>query len=576
MRRKHSILYLVVGATFLLLLSCGEKQVPSSITTIALEEFHETLDAKEVFRRSDYYNMSDWVVPDEKGELKIQLGRESTARSLWMRNDDPLGFSMQGGAEKTVRIDIPPIGESASMDVPFSFEIPWSLSADAVPDIYKRLFEIGLYQRGEFRYDFGEDLPFITIIPDIRLFLPPCMSPDPEDFNVMPEGNGYRFYVQYYGPSHEDVSMVASFEVPDECQSLPDRAIRMDSNLTISGTLHLEKKSLKEGREWPDHLDFSVSFTHEGGLLRAKGLFNLPSAYTVPDISYHYDLQIRPFLFQEGSSNIHLYDTRIRLDFMNKSPFHVRLRGTVASYKNGEVLHSMPFGDDSAIEALPFDAVQTSWSSDGFCEKTIFLSEYDRFPVSFPGSEFPDYQEHVSLQVDGLASLFAGDPDDIRFTGLQVERDSDEIIDISVSDFEEAHFRLGGQITSPLQAGKDFSAQTGLTVYLPRDLFKEDAPLHKVILEGTLTSTLPFFFELKDIVVNPGISCTWGKVLLPPSLSNEATSVHFTMQLESGKDLKSLWSEATLLFRLYADESCAGRPINESGCISLTDVVVKY
>ena len=576
MRTKHSILYLVVGATFLLLLSCGEKQVPSSITTIALEEFHETLDAKEIFRRSDYYNMSDWVVPDEKGELKIQLGRESTARSLWMRNDAPLGFSMQGGAEKTVRIDIPPIGEAASMDVPFSFEFPWSLAADAVPEIYKRLFEIGLYQRGEFRYDFGEDLPFITIIPDIRLILPSCMSPDPEDLNVMPEGNGYRFYVQYYGPSHEDVSMVASFEVPDECQSLPDHAIRMDSNLTISGTLHLEKKSLKEGREWPDHLDFSFSFTHDGSLIRAKGLFNLPSAYTVPDISYQNDLQIRPFIFQEASSSIHLYDTRIRLDFLNKSPFHVRLRGTVASYKNGEVLHSMPFGDDGPIEAKPFDADRANWSYEGVCEKTISLSEYDRFPVSFPGSEFPEYQEHVFLQVDGLASLFAGDPDDIRITNLQVERDPDEVIDIKVNDFEEAYFKLGGQVTTPLQAGKDFSAQTGLTVYFPRDIFKEDAPLHKAILEGTLTSTLPFFFELKDIVVNPGITCTWDKVLLPPSLANETSSVHFTMRLESQKDLSSLLSEATFLFRLYADDTCAGKPINESGCISLTDVVVKY
>ena len=575
MQRKHSILYLVVAATALLL-SCREKQTPSSLTTIPLKEYHETLDANEIFRRSDYNNMSDWVVPDEKGNLKIQLGKESKARSLWMRNDEPLGFSMHGGAGETVRIDIPPIGESASMDVPFSFEVPWSLSADAVPEIYKRLFGIGLHQSGEFRYDFGEDLPFISMIPDIRLLLPPCMSPDPDDHNVMPEGNGYRFYTQYYGPSHEDVSMVASFEVPDECQSLPDHAIRMDSNLAISGTLHLDKNRLKEGREWPDHLDFSFTFSHEGGLLRANGQFNLPSAYTVPDISYHYDLQIRPFLFQASFSNIHLYDTRIRLDFLNKSPFHVRLRGTVASYKNGEVLHSIPFGDDSAIEALPFDAFRAKWSLDGVCEKTIFLSESDRFPVSFPGSEFPDYQEHVSLQVNGLSHLFAGDPDDIRFTGLQVQRDPDEIIDITIRDFEEAYFKLSGQITSPLQAAKDFSAQTHIPVHFPRDVFKEDVPLHKAIVEGTLTSTLPFFFELKDIVVNPGITCTWEKVLLPPSLSNEATSAHFTMQLESEKDLKSLWSDATLLFRLFADESCAGKPINGSGCISLQDVVVKY
>jgi hypothetical protein len=48
------------------------------------------------------------------------------------------------------------------------------------------------------------------------------------------------------------------------------------------------------------------------------------------------------------------------------------------------------------------------------------------------------------------------------------------------------------------------------------------------------------------------------------------------MRLESGKDLKELWIEAVLHLRLTADESCAGKPINESDCISLTDVVVKY
>ena len=575
MQRKHSILYPVVGAA-LLLLSCSEKQVPSSITTVSLEDYRETLDAKEIFRRSDYYNMSDWIVPDEKGNLKIQLGKESGVRNLWMRNDEPLGFSMQGGAEKTVRIDIPPIGESASMDVPFSFEVPWSLSADAVPDIYKRLFEIGVYQRGDFRYDFGEDMPFISIIPDIRLFLPPCMSPDPDDLNIMPEGNGYQFYIQYYGPSSEGVSMIASFGVPDDCQSLPDHAVRMDSNLTISGTLHLDKNRLKEGREWPDHLDFSFSFTHEGSLFQANGLINLPSVYPVPDISFQNDLQIRPFVFQEGFPNIHLYDTRLRLDFLNKSPFHVRLRGTVASYKNGEVLHSIPFGDDSTIEAIPFDAFRANWSYEGVCEKTIFLSEFNRFPVSFPGSEFPDYQEHVSLQVDGLSSLFAGDPDDIRFTNLQVERNPDEIIDITIRDFEEAYFKLSGQVTTPLQAANDFSAQTGFPVYFPRDIYEDDTPLHKAILEGTLTSTLPFRIELKDIIGSPDITFRWDEVILSPSLAKEASSAHFTMQLESGKDLKELWIEAVLLLRLTADESCAGKPIKESDGISLTDVVVKY
>ena len=574
MQRQHSILYLVVGAT-LLLLSCSEKPTPVTLTTIPLTGYQQTRDAKEIFRRSDYNNTSTWVVPDGKGDLKIQLGEERKARYLWT-NTDPISFSMKGEAEKTVRIDIPPIGESESMDVPFSFEVPWSLSTDSVPDAYQRLLEIGLYQSGYFNYHFGEDMPFGSMAPDIRLILPPCISPAPDDLNVLPEQNGYQFYTWYYGPLSEPVSMIASFEVPDDFQSMPDRTIRLDSNLTISGTLHLEKKRLKEGREWPDHLDFSFEFTHEGRLSQATGQFNLPSEYTLPDISFQDDLQIRPFLFQEGYPNIHLYDTRVRLDFLNRSPFHVRLRGKVASYKNGEVLHSIPFGDGSPIEAIPFDAVRTLWSYDDVCEKTVILSEFDRFPVSFPGSEFPNYQEHVSLQVDGLSSLFVGDPDDIRFTDLRVERDPDEIVDITINDFEEADFKLDGQVITPLRAAEDFSAQTGFPIYFPRDIFEDDIPLRKAILEGTLTSTLPFRIELKDIIGSPDITFRWDEVILSPSLAKEASSAHFTMQLESGKDLKELWIEAVLLLRLTADESCAGKPINESDCISLTDVVVKF
>ena len=574
MRKKHSIIFAAAGAA-VLLLSCSEKQTPSSLTTIPLEDYHQTRDAKEIFRRSDYNNISTWVVPDGKGDLKIQLGEQSKARYLWT-NTDPISFLMEGGAEKTVRIDIPPIGEAMSMDVPFSFEVPWSLSTDSVPDTYKRLLELGVYQSGYFSYQFGEDMPFSSMAPDIRLILPSCISPVPDDYNVLPEQNGYQFYTWYYGPLSEPVSMIASFEVPDDFQSIPDRTIRMDSNLTISGTLHLDKKRLKEGREWPDHLDFSFEFTHEGCLSQATGLFNLPSEYTLPDISFQDDLQIRPFLFQEGYPNIHLYDTRVRLDFLNRSPFHVRLRGKVASYKNGEVLHSIPFGDDRPIGAIPFDAVRTRWSYDGVCEKTVILSEFDRFPVNFPGSEFPDYQEHASLQVDGLSNLFVGDPDDIRFTDLRVERDTEEIIDLTINDFDEADFKLGGQVITPLRAAEDFSAQTGFPVYFPRDIFEDDTPLHKAILEGTLTSTLPFRIELKDIIGTQDITFTWDEVILSPSLTKEASSAHFTMRLESVKDLREPWIEAVLLLRLTADESCAGKPINESDGISLTDVVVKY
>ena len=574
MKRRFSIIYTAVGAAFLLF-SCTEKPTLPSLKTIPVEEYHQTLDAKEIFRRSDFYNTSTWIIPDDKGDLKIQLGKENVMRNLWTRAE-PFDLSMAGGVEKTVRIDIPPIGESESMEVPFSFEVPWYLSTESVPETFRRLLEIELYQNGHFSYHFGDDMPFICIIPDIRLYLPSWISPEEDDHNVLPEQNAYRFYIRYYGPISEPVSMIASFEVPEEYQTAPDHTIRMESNLTVNGTLRLDKNQLKKGEEWPDHLDLSFSFTHEGRLFRAVGLYNFPAEYTLPDISYHYDLQIRPFLFQEGYPNIHLYDTRLRLDFLNKSPFNVKLNGTIAAYKNGQILHSASFGDDSPIEAIPFDALRARWSFDTVCQKTIVLSEFDRFPVTFPSGDYADYQEHASLQLDGLSRLFVGDPDDIRFTNLRVERDPDEIVDITISDFEQADYKLGGQIYTPLQAGKDFSAQTQFPVYFPRDIFEEDTPVHKAILEGTMTSTLPFNVELKDIIGNPDITFTWDILILPPSLAKEASSAHFSMQLETQKDLRDLWIEADLLLRLSADESCSGKPINESDGITLTDVVVKY
>ena len=574
MKRKLSFIYTAVGVAFLLL-SCQEKPTLPALKTIPVRGFNETLDAKEIFRRSDFYNISSWVVPDGNGDLKIQLGKENVGRNLWTRVD-PFVFSMAGGAEKTVRIDIPPIGESESIEVPFSFEVPWYLSTESVPETYRRLLEIELFQSGHFSYDFGEDIPFICIVPDIRLYLPSWISPEPEDHNVLPEQNGYQFYTRYYGPLSDPVSMIASIEVPEEYQTAPEHTIRMESNLTVNGTLRLDKKQLKSGAEWPDHLDLSVSFTHDGPLSRAVGLLNLPSEYTLPDISFHYDLQIRPLLFQARDPNIDLYDTRLRLDFLNKCPFHVKLHGTVASYKNGQILHSASFGGDTPVEAIPFDAFQARWSLDSFYQKAIALSEFDRFPVTFSGGDFPDYQEHVSLQLDGLSRLFVGDPDDIRFTDLRVERDPDEIVDLTVRDFEQADFRLSGQISTPLRAGKDFSALTPFPVSFPRDIFEGDTPVHKAILEGTMTSTLPFNVELINISGNTDINLTWNKLNLSPSLAKEASSAHFTMQLESQQDLKEFWIEANLLFRLTADESCAGKPINESDGISLTDLVVKY
>ena len=179
---------------------------------------------------------------------------------------------------------------------------------------------------------------------------------------------------------------------------------------------------------------------------------------------------------------------------------------------------------------------------------------------------------HSSLQIAGLSSLFVGDPDDIRFTDLRVERDPDEIVRI---DSEEASFKLHGQVDTPFQVEKDFSAQTYTTLYFPRNLLAEDLVLNKVIVEGTLTSTLPFQVELEDVLGMDGVTVSPNKVVLSPSLGKEASSANFQIQLKSSDNLKDRMN-ISFIFRLSADETCFGKPINESSDLSLTDVVIKY
>jgi hypothetical protein len=172
---RKTFLYLLLLAGLSLLVACNEKQTPP-LTSIPVEEIQQTLDAKQIFRYSDYGNTSFWVVPDDKGNLMIQLGKETymhnSYRTVWDNRDNaiPFYFTMKGHGEGSARIDIPLAGDSQAVDVPFSFEVPWSLSSDSVPETYTRLVAFGLGQRGQFDFVFGDDTPFSRIVTDIRVF----------------------------------------------------------------------------------------------------------------------------------------------------------------------------------------------------------------------------------------------------------------------------------------------------------------------------------------------------------------------------------------------------------------------
>ena len=348
--------------------------IPDSILQGQVYIFHyNPLDVKIL----SYVNPSSMYSATIEGSLK--RGRDgyggavkfntdhyilgNSYRTVWDNRDNaiPFYFTMKGHGEGSARIDIPLAGDSQAVDVPFSFEVPWSLSSDSVPETYTRLVAFGLGQRGQFDFVFGDDTPFSRIVTDIRVFFPESFTVKVASTHHMSEKNAFRYYVEL-NPSYPfstDVSLTSACVVPEEYQSLPGHAIQLDSVVTVTGTLHLEKSALKEGWEWPDHLDVSCSLNHQGDVYRTHGAVNLPSEYPLPDISFEYDLRIRPYAFQWGKPNIHLYDTRLRMNFLNKTPFKVRLRGTVASYKDGIILHSVPFGNDIPLEAKISPSKQT-------------------------------------------------------------------------------------------------------------------------------------------------------------------------------------------------------------------------
>ena len=155
MMTRKAFVFLLLLAGLSLLVACNGKQT-LPLTTIPVEELTQSIDGKEIFRRSDYGNTSSWVVPDDKGNLMIKLGKatymNNSYRTVWDNKENaiPFYFAMKGLGEGSARIDIPPVGDSQAVDIPFSFEVPWSLSSDFVPETYTRLVAFGLGQRGQF------------------------------------------------------------------------------------------------------------------------------------------------------------------------------------------------------------------------------------------------------------------------------------------------------------------------------------------------------------------------------------------------------------------------------------------
>ena len=73
MTRKAFVFLLLLAGLSLLVACNGKQTLP--LTTIPVEELTQSIDGKEIFRRSDYGNTSSWVVPDDKGNLMIKLGK---------------------------------------------------------------------------------------------------------------------------------------------------------------------------------------------------------------------------------------------------------------------------------------------------------------------------------------------------------------------------------------------------------------------------------------------------------------------------------------------------------------------
>ncbi len=571
--------------------ACGEKNTPDpEPVRIPILENLLYVNGEEILQRCENGLSSQWISADEDNNLVFNSGTGNGRVDLYYKDyneDFPLTFPVDGEeVEASVSIALPPASQAQA--VPFSLTFPFSFHGKDIPDDYKSLSWVSVLEKCGLSLWFEDDTPLTHVISDLEVTLPSFCTFNWEgtQFFILgqnPNNTAHQEYAYLYS-EHEEyghpgkrnfpwpLGFIGHFQVPEEEYSLPGRGFHIDSTFTVSGVLHLDSSMLKEGASWPETITLRSAFSGRGSIISTKGKVNFPAEYDLPRyISFASHRDYRPISFLDPSSLLHLYDGRVFLDFLNRSPFTTWITGTVEGHSKGKVLYSHPFGEKERITAVPF--VYVGGGGDGYCIKHIVFSEFNYFPVEF--IPLMEGQEHVSLHMDGLSRMLEGAPDEYIIGNLKVHRDPEEEV---LLDFNSnpLYFSLGGRISMPLQAGSSFQLVSRHDMMLPEFQPEEGRTVQRLTLEGTLRSSFPLNVELMEVSADDeAIRITVESSPLKPCFGAPTSTQSVRIQLDAPYQL-CVGIGLHFTFRLYADESCQGKPLSPDMFIALSNISLCY
>lgn len=571
--------------------ACGEKVTPDpEPVKIPILENLLYVSGEDILQRCQNGLPSQWISADADNNLVFNSGIGNGRVDLYFKdyNDDfPPTFPVDGEeVEASVTIALPPASQAQA--VPFSLTVPFSFQGKDIPEDFKSLSWVKVLEKCGLSLWFDDDTPLTHVISDLEVTLPSfcTFTWEGTQFFILgqnPTNTAYQEYAYLYS-EHEEyghpgkrdfpwpLGFIGQFQVTEEEYALPGRGFHIDSTFTVSGVLHLDSSMLKEGASWPETITLHGAFSGKGYIISTKGKMNYPAEYDLPrHISFSSLRDYRPISFLDASSVLHLYDGRVFLDFLNRSPFTTWITGTVESHSKSTVLYSHPFGEKERITAVPF--LYVGGGGDGYCIKHIVFSESDRFPVEF--IPLMEEQEHVSLHMDGLSHLLEGAPDEYVIGNLKVHRDPEEEVTLDFNS-RPLYFGLSGRITMPLQAGSSFQLISRHDMMLPEFQPEEGRTVQHLALEGTLRSSFPLHVELMDVSADDeDIRITVETSPLEPCFGAPTSTQPVRIQLEAPYQLY-VGIGLHFTFRLYADESCQGKPLSPDMYIVLSDISICY
>lgn len=582
----------------LVAVGCEDKNTPTpDPVQITIPQILLWVKGEDVFQQCDYGLLSQWVLTDKEKNLVFNSGPGNGSIDYFYKdyNEElPLSFPLIiPKVEVSTTILLPPVSQEPEEDVPFSITFPFSFLGKDIPEEFINLTWIKALKNGYLSLWFDDETPFSYLVSDLLITLPPSWSFIRGDgtsrFLVGPDSeNTAHLEYAYLFSEHDNRSYVGSqdnpfylrfygdYQIPEEQCGILGRCFQINSSFTLSGVLHLTSSLLKEGgASWPGEITLHGAFSAQGEVASTRGKMNYPSEYALPrNLSFSSLRNYLPLSFQEEASVLHLFDGRVFLDFLNRSPFNAWITGTFEGRNKGTVLYSLPFGEEERITAAPFHVGLSS--EDMVCVKHIAFSEFNHFPVD-PAEFYPsaEGQVHVSLLMDGLSHLLEGAPDEYIIGNLMVHRDPEEEVTLDYR-YIPIYFRVGGRIDMPLEAGSSFQIVSRHNMTLPAFQPEEGRSVEHLILEGTLRSTFPLNVELMDVSADDtDLHISVETLPLKASDGFLSSSQPIRIQAEAPYDL-SAGIELQFTFRLFADENCQGRSLSSDMSIMLSDINLRY